>query len=190
MGNVMRVINRRPNSLAIDALDIAPGDSVLELGCGPGAALKAMSRLAPRGVVHGLDQSATMLIQAARNNETAVGINRVILHQACFEKIPLPDASIDKVLAVNVIYFWVDLPAIAAEIRRVLRPGGIVAIYATDSSAMKSWKFAGPDTHRLFDAAALAACLRDGGFGDFDMKVTSVRAGLGVPGLIARIRRS
>jgi ubiquinone/menaquinone biosynthesis C-methylase UbiE len=188
IGNVMRVINRRPNSLAIAALELKAADSVLELGCGPGSAINAMCRLAPLGVVHGLDQSPVMLAQAALVNSMAVRSHRAVLHQGSFERIPLANASVDKVLAVNVIYFWNDMPAILREIRRVLRSGGIVSIYATDSSAMKSWKFAGPETHRLFDAVSLAACLRDGGFGDFDVNVTRVRAGLGVPGLIARVR--
>ena len=187
MGNVMRAINGRPNKLAIEALGIKSRDRILELGCGPGSALKAMSRLAPEGIVHGLDQSAVMVAQAARRNRAAILAGRVVLHQGRFDRIDLPDAAVDKVLAVNVIYFWIDVPAVLDEIRRVLRPGGNVSIYATDSSVMKNWKFAGPETHRLFDAASLAACLRRGGFGDGDVRVTSVRAGLGVPGLIARV---
>ncbi len=188
MGNVMRVINRRPNRLAIAALAIEPEDSILELGCGPGSAINAMSRLAVRGVVHGVDQSATMLAQARRRNRKAMRSGRVALHHGSFERIPVSNASIDKILAVNVVYFWTNMPAILAEMRRVLRPDGLISIYATDASAMRNWKFASRETHRLFDGDTLASSLRAGAFADHDVGVTKVRAGMGVPGLVAIIK--
>lgn len=183
----MRVINRRPNHLAIRALEIEPGNTVLDFGCGPGAAVREMSRLANRGVVHGVDQSPTMLRQAERGNRSAIRLGRVALHAGRFDCIPLGDGSVDKILAVNVVYFWADIAKILAELRRVLRPGGLISIYATDASAMKKWKFAGSETHRLFDAEALASVLRSGPFADCDVTVTSVRVSAGVPGLVALV---
>jgi ubiquinone/menaquinone biosynthesis C-methylase UbiE len=188
MGTVMTVINRRPNKLAIDALEIAPADIVLELGCGPGAAVKTMAALAPRGTVHGIDQSLVMLAQAEERNKAAIAAGRVSLHQCSFDGLPLADASVDKILAVNVIYFWTDMPRILAELRRVLRPGGIIAIYATDAAAMRSWKFASADTHRLFDAASLAGSLQDGVFAKDDCSVMNVTVDMGVPGLLAVVK--
>ena len=71
--------------------------------------------------------------------------------------------------------------------RRVLRPAGRIAIYATDAAAMRRWRFAGPETHRIFDSATLAACLRDGPFRDADLRISQVRAGPGIPGLLATL---
>lgn len=187
MGRVMRVINRRPNHLAIRKLEIEPDDTVLDVGCGPGAAVKEMSRLANRGVVHGVDQSSTMLRQAERENRSAILSGRVALHAGRFDCIPLADGAVDKILAVNVVYFWTDTAKVLAELRRVLRPRGLISIYATDASAMKKWKFAGNETHRLFDAEALVAAFRCGPFADCDVTVTSVRVSAGVPGLVALV---
>lgn len=188
-GNVMRIANGRPNALAIAALKIEPADDILELGFGPGHAIATMASLAPFGTIHGIDQSAAMLGQARERNFGAIRAGRVFLRHGRFEELPLPDASVDKILAVNVIYFWDDAPAVVREMLRVLRPGGLVSVYATDSCAMRRWKFASAATHRLFDAEEIAALLRQGGFDRDDIEVTKIGAGFGVPGLIATVRK-
>lgn len=184
-GYVMRGINRRANSAAIAALSIKPGDCVLDLGCGPGAAIREMCRLAQDVMVHGVDQSEVMIRQAARRNRGALKSGRVALHHGLFANLPFEDASVDKVLAVNVAYFWQDTAAVLAEIARVMRPGGILAIYVTDASVMRHWQFAGPPTHRLFDAAQLRTAFVDSAFPISDVKVFEISAGAGVTGLVA-----
>ena len=57
----MALANRRPNRAAIDALDIRPAEEILELGFGPGDAIKALAALAPRGWIYGIDKSSLML---------------------------------------------------------------------------------------------------------------------------------
>ena len=141
VGQAMAVVNREPNQIAIDALKISPDDTVLELGFGPGRAIRTLTSMVPRGQVLGLDHSEAMLGQAARYNRCAIRNGRVLLQQGCFDDLPWAAETVDKILAVNVVYF---LRADAAEIRearRVLRPGGMMAIYATDKSAMARWKF-------------------------------------------------
>lgn len=184
-GAAMRLVNGRPNALAIEALDIAADHVVLDLGCGPGATVAAMARRAPLGVVHGVDQSAAMIAQAGRANRRALQSGHVCLARAVFEQLPYRDASIDRILASNIVYFWRDVGAVVAEMLRVLRPGGRIVIYATDAAAMKGWKFAGPETHRLFDAASLEATLSRGGFANRDITVRRVRISGSIEGLIA-----
>lgn len=188
MGHVMRAINRRPNHEAIAALAINPGDCVLDLGCGPGDAIVRIRRLATRNTIVGVDQSQIMIDQAARRNSKAITDGGVVLHRATFDDLPLPNASVDKVLAVNVAYFWNDMPAVLAEIARVLRPGGALAVYVTDAAVMRRWKFAGPQTHRLFDEAALRSALSAEPFSG--IIVSEVAAGAGVTGLVAVARKT
>jgi len=180
----MQIVNRAPNRAAIAALDLQPGDAVLELGFGPGTAIHALAAdVRPRRIV-GVDASEAMVIQARRRNRAAIAAGRVVLHRADFDDLPLPDASVDKVLAVNVVYFWDDAPAILGEVRRVLRPGGRLVVYATDARAMRRWKFAGPHSHRLFDRAGLAALL-SGSFVPDGIAVREIRTAFAVPGLLA-----
>ena len=75
----MSVVNKQPNQLAIRALSLQPRDTVLELGFGPGGAIKAMAALAPRGLVLGIDQSLDMLVQASRRNREEIARERVQL---------------------------------------------------------------------------------------------------------------
>lgn len=185
-GSLMRFINETPNRLALEALHIGSTDNVLELGFGPGHAIK-LAAARTSGLVYGVDQSRVMLEQARRRNRTAIREGRVVLHQGRFDLLPVGDASIDRILAVNVIYFWRDVKAIANEMRRVLRPGGRVSIYATDASTMQKWKFAGEDTHRLFAAPDLTATLREGGFDEREVAVSKVRLPGGIQGLLATI---
>jgi ubiquinone/menaquinone biosynthesis C-methylase UbiE len=189
IGHAMSVANRRPNRIAIDALEIAPDDVVLELGFGPGRAIAQLASSIGTGHILGIDQSAAMLTQASRHNRQAIKRGRVALRHGRFDALPWPAASVDKVLAVNTAYFF-RLDAIEIqEAKRVLRPGGLMALYATDRSVMARWQFSGPDTHRTFDRESLAALLRTGGFDDGDVTVTRVDIGFGIAGLLALGRK-
>jgi len=185
----MEIVNRGPNRAAIEALDIQPSDRILELGFGPGAAIETLAALAPLGKIRGIDQSPVMLDLARRRNMREIRAGHVVLKQGTFENLPLPDASIDKILAVNVVYFWDDAAPILEEMKRVLHPGGLVSIYATDVSAMRHWKFAGPETHRTFDRRALTDLLRDGGFDGDRIRIRNIRTTLSVRGLVATARK-
>jgi len=184
-GRFMRVVNRVPNELAVDALRLTSLDVALDLGCGPGQAIALMAERA--WMVHGLDQSSTMLTQARQANLKSIARGRVILRRGTFDKLPYANASMDKILASNVMYFWPDIPAVLQEMRRVLRPGGRIVVYVTDEQSMRKWKFARSDTHRLFDAAGLEAALRHAPFEDSDVHVQQLTLSAGIRGLLATI---
>lgn len=69
-----------------------------------------------------------MLAQARARNRRAIRAGRVRLYRGRCEQLPLASRSIDKVLAVNVAYFWHDAEAAPREVRRVLRPGGLLSV--------------------------------------------------------------
>jgi ubiquinone/menaquinone biosynthesis C-methylase UbiE len=190
VGHAMRFLNARPNRLAVAALDIRASDTILELGCGPGHAISLMTRQTTASLIHGVDRSPTMLAQARRRNREAVRNGRVQLHQAAFEALPFPARSIDKILAVNVAYFWRDSGAVLSEMRRVLRPDGAVVIYVTDASSMRQWRFAEPETHHLFDSNELLQVLRLGGFPGEGLTIAPAALPFAITGLIARATQS
>jgi len=189
LGHAMAFANRGPNRAAIAALDLRPAENVLELGFGSGTAIPVLAAQAWEGRIYGIDNSKVMLKLACRRNRALLRSGRVELKLGSFERLPLPDAAVDKILAVNVVYFWDDARSVLEELRRVLRPRGRVAIYATDAAAMRSWKCAGPETHRLFDRRSLAELLANGGFAQDGIAVREVRAAFTVPGLIATAER-
>ncbi len=188
-GALMRIANERPNSLAVEALRIEPHDTVLELGFGPGRAIEAIACQAFAGHVYGVDHSSLMHRQASRRNWLAIREGRVTLRRASFDCLPFDQACIDKLLAVNVIYFWDDLVGIAREIRRVLRPGGRAAVYATDSATMSRWRFARADTHRLYGADSLPQALASAGFDPRKIFVRKVRILGSIHGVLTTFAR-
>jgi SAM-dependent methyltransferase len=187
-GGLMTFANARPNALAIAALGARDGESLLELGCGPGHGLHALLRSAALKRVIGLDWSEVMLARAARRNRPAIEAGRLALVRSDFAALPFAAESADAVLAVNVVYFM-GSPAAAREANRVLRPGGRIVLYASDRSAMHAWPFAGPETHRLFDQDDLAALLVESGFAAEDICIDAVDAGFGVKGLLAKAQK-
>jgi SAM-dependent methyltransferase len=184
LGRVMTFANAKPNTLATAALGMREGESLLELGCGPGRALQGLLRLPHRGRLIGLDWSEVMLAHASRRNRPALEAGRLVLVRGDFARLPFIDEIADAILAVNVAYFMYSSAAIR-EARRVLRPGGRIVLYVTHSSAMRRWPFAGPDTHRLFDHNGLTALLVDAGFAADWIRIECVDAGFGVLGLLA-----
>jgi SAM-dependent methyltransferase len=189
VGHVMAVVNRQPNQITIDALKIAPGDTVLELGFGPGRAIRTLDSMVPHGRVLGIDHSAAMLDQAARYNRRAIRIGRVELRQGRFDGLPWDSNTVDKILAVNVVYFFRPEAAEIREARRVLRPGGMMAIYATDKSAMARWKFCSPETHRIFDRNELLALIMSAAVANDEVSVISITLAFNVPALLAVLRK-
>jgi trans-aconitate methyltransferase len=108
-GHAMAWANRQPNRTAIDALKMAPADTVLELGPGPGRSIGILESMVPHGRVLGIDHSRAMLDQAARYNRRAIRMGRVKLRQGRFDALPWDSDTVDKILAVNVIYFFVQM---------------------------------------------------------------------------------
>jgi SAM-dependent methyltransferase len=114
------------NDRAIALLEPAPGENVLELGCGPGRTAAAIARHGAR--VACLDPSPVMIAAARRRNRVAIDAGTVRLLIGDAGSVPAPDASYQAALAVHTIYFWPDLDAGLREAHRVLVPGGRVAI--------------------------------------------------------------
>ena len=185
----MAFANAKPNELAIASLGLRDGERLLELGCGPGQALHALLHAAHRVRAVGLDWSEAMLAQARRRNRPAVEAGLLALVRGDFAALPFKAASVDAILAVNVVYFMGNAAA-ARETHRVLRPGGRIVLYASDRSAMRAWPFAGPETHRLFDRDELAAFLLEAGFAAETIRIDAVEVGFGIKGLLAKAQKN
>jgi SAM-dependent methyltransferase len=123
-----RSSNRRRNAWVVSLLEVARTDRVLEIGFGPGIAIREAADRATDGLVCGVDHSEVTLGQAQRRNAGAIRAGRVDLRLASAEHLPRFDAVFDKVLAVNSIGFWDDPGTCLRSVRALLRPGGLIAI--------------------------------------------------------------
>ena len=108
--------------------DLQPGETVLDLGSGGGLdVILSAKRVGPTGKAYGVDFLPEMLEQA-RANATEAGVANVEFLEGMIEHLPLPDASVDVVISNCVINLAPDKAPVFAEIARVLKPGGRVAI--------------------------------------------------------------
>ena len=107
---------------------LGPGDVVLDVGCGAGIdALLAARQVTRAGRVLALDMMSTM-VERARANARAAGLDHVDVHEGLMEALPFPDASVDVVIANGVLNLSTRPSRSLAEMHRVLRPGGRLAL--------------------------------------------------------------
>ena len=123
-----RSSNRTRNSWVVSLLDVQPDERVLEIGYGPGLAILELSRIAHHGRVCGIDHSDVMLRQARKRNAEGIRHGVVDLRLASVDGLPAFDEPFDKVLAVNALLFWTEPDARLEQLRRLLRPGGLIAL--------------------------------------------------------------
>lgn len=111
-----------------DAARLKPGQRVLDVACGTGVlAREAYARVAPAGHVAGVDSNRGMLVVAA---EMAPDVDWRL---GTAEALPFADESFDTVVSQFGLMFFGDSPGALREMRRVLRPGGHLAIAVWNS---------------------------------------------------------
>jgi SAM-dependent methyltransferase len=107
---------------------LAPGERVLDLGCGAGTdSLVAAQMVGGHGSVTGIDMTREMLAKA-RAAAAELGATNVEFVEAEAERLPFADGAFDVVISNGVIDLIPDKDAVFAELHRVLAPGGRVQI--------------------------------------------------------------
>ena len=144
---------------------LAPGERLLDVGCGTGALLRAAAERFPRASLIGVDLSFPMLGAAGASRARARFVN------ADAADLPFASASIDVVVTASSLHFWSEPEAGLAEIARVLRPQGrlVVTDWCGDFLTCRlidRWlRWTGRASYRrIFGASDLEAMLRNAGF--------------------------
>lgn len=110
-------------------VDATPGQLLLDVGCGPGAYHAALAIAGARVV--GVDASRGMLREVLAQRPSAAAA------QADAERLPIRDATFDRVMANHMLYHVADQVAALREMRRVVKPSGrvVLATNAADNYA-------------------------------------------------------
>jgi SAM-dependent methyltransferase len=163
LGGFIMARSNRDCALWLSEL-LAPraSDRILEIGFGPGVAVGFLARRATLGYVAGVDASAEMVAQASARNAATIASGQVDLRLGSVERLPFPDASFDKALAINSMQLWPDAVSGLREIKRKLRPGGRIAMAFTPYAGQKGDGLTETLVAAGFTQAQLAE--RDGNF--------------------------
>ncbi len=120
----------------IRLLGVAPGERVLEVGCGSGAVARELAqRIGPGGHVVGLDASAALLEVARKLANDADLCSLIEFRTGDCRALPFPDASFDAVLAVTTLSHVPNVERAIPELVRVIRPGGRVGVFDIDGDS-------------------------------------------------------
>ena len=100
-------------------VEVRPAEQLLDVGCGTGAMLWALSERVPGAGFTGVDPSHSMLDVARRKN-----LGTVNLREGRADRLPFPDDRFDIVASVSVLHYLRHPHAALREMARVLKPGG------------------------------------------------------------------
>ena len=168
----------RRRAIVRSALRAAPGERILDVGCGPGFyCAELLEDVTPSGAVVGVDGSAPMLALAAHR---LAGHDNAELLEANASALPVADGSFDAVLSVQVQEYVPDVAAALGELHRALRAGGRALVWDVDwatlsintrdqvrmDRVLRAW-----DEHLAHPTLprTLAAQLRSAGFEDVEV---------------------
>ena len=126
----MNVSHRRLTEWGLSHVRVGERFTILDVGCGGGKTVDRLASAAQEGAVYGIDYSPASVATARRTNAARIASGRVDVRLGTVSALPFDADMFDLVTAVETHYYWPDLSADVREIRRVLRPGGTLAIVA------------------------------------------------------------
>ncbi|MEN8245945.1 MAG: methyltransferase domain-containing protein [Thermodesulfobacteriota bacterium] len=181
IGIGMKIGNRSLNEWTIEQLNLNPSDRVLEVGFGPGLSIKLVAENVPGGWVAGIDCSQTMLDQANRRNAAAIESGRIELKHGDVSSLPYDNDAFDKVFAVQVLYFWEEPLVILSELKRVLKPGGKIALSILDKKDLERKQITQTGVFNLYSVEEIVELFSQAGFSDVHYKTgASHKHGTGI----------
>jgi ubiquinone/menaquinone biosynthesis C-methylase UbiE len=128
--------------LVRQALAAAPGERILDVGCGPGFyEAELLDELGTGGSIVGIDSSPDMLALARRRSE---GRPNAEFREGTASSPPVDDATFDAAVCVQVLEYVPDATGALAAMQRALKPGGRIVVWDTDFATM-SWHSSDPE---------------------------------------------
>jgi SAM-dependent methyltransferase len=153
----------------VSLLSIQPTSRILEIGFGGGVSTQLASRKASQGFVAGIDHSTTMVQAASKRNAEAIQAGRMELKQGDAASVPYPDESFDIVFSLHSIYFWGNPIECLKGFRRVLKPGGLLAITIQPKNRWRQEQINSPGIN-LFFGDQVVEMFRSAGFQNIRME--------------------
>jgi SAM-dependent methyltransferase len=170
VANRLNSVNATTHTQAYRVIGLADNDRIFEIGFGNGHLIPQLLSIANGAKYAGLDISKTMVKEASAFNAGLIAEGRVEIKLGSSASIPYADATFDRALALNTLYFWDNPSADLAEIRRVLKPGGR---FVLGSAAPSSTKANPVFKHgfRFYEQDEIRAMLGAAGFSEIAIEI-------------------
>ena len=178
VGRIMARETHKANLVALDQLDLQPGDRMLEIGFGHGRTLATAAKRIDTGRLTGIDPSEVMLRIAQGRNAKALRVGRMALTLGSSNDLPYGADAFDKVLSVHTIYFWATPEQDLAEIHRVTAPGGRLVIGFRPSEDLGFARDFPMAIYHIRSIAQIERLIGDAGFSDVTTLSRPVGRGL------------
>ena len=180
MKHALNFFNGRSNRRVAEVLAVCPGDRVLEVGFGGGAAIPTTLRtLDGKGWLCGVDLSTDMAVLAHQTFSASVDARMLALTSGDVAALPLRGEAFDCAYAVHSHLYWPSPLAGVQEIGRVLRPGGRILLAMDVVSGIRLIQRFAPRYEPL-GPDGVVEVLESAGFGD----ITTQRLSRGVFGVL------
>lgn len=147
----------------LDALELRPDQSFMDVGFGGGLALRLASKRT-RASLWGIDSSPDVVAAGHRLLGDLVAQGRLNLLTGDVSELPLRDALVDAICTTNTIYFWPDPPQALASLKRVLAPRGRLAIGFSGADKMRDFDPITRHGFRLYEEKEVRGLLERAGF--------------------------
>ena len=165
--------HRQVTDWGLSFADIKDGESVLDVGCGSGMAIKRIADKYERVNVYGIDYSETSTALSKENLSKYIEDGRAHISCASVEELPYEDESFDAVYTVESFYFWPDHIKGLKEIKRVLIPGGKFLLIADiyDTSDLDAHQRENIKKYNLYNPTLekFEQLLKDAGYTDVEV---------------------
>jgi demethylmenaquinone methyltransferase/2-methoxy-6-polyprenyl-1,4-benzoquinol methylase len=166
------VWNEAMRDEALDSLDLAADDAVLDVGCGTGFGTEGL--LQHVDTVHGLDQSAHQLEKAYAKFGRA---GSVTFCRGDAERLPFADDSFDVVWSSGSIEYWPNPVDALREFRRIVKPGGQVLVVGPDAPRSTVFRKLADAIMLFYDESEADRMFREAGFDDVEHTIQQARPG-------------
>lgn len=158
---------------AVEVLAPAPGDRLLEVGCGHGVAVSLVCERLTGGSITGIDRSRAMIDMATRRNAGHVAAGRATLIHSPFERAGLERPEFDTIFAFHVAAFWTRPATTLPLARRAMAPGAALHLF----NQLPGWRQSG--TAAAF-AAEVVQVLAGHGFASDEPVIADLSSGTAV----------
>lgn len=119
--------------------DVPKEGKIVDIGCGGGFNVKRLLERSKGSSVYGVDISSASVEKSTATNKKEIG-NRCRIIQGDVKNLPFKDGELTLATAFDTVYFWKNIEACFAEVKRVLKEGGQFAVINDPGDPNKHWE--------------------------------------------------